>query len=90
MMTMTVKKIEFPQDQYLNLVQNMEMKCFVRLGTVSLSIAELSQLKTGYPIILDQKTEEPVEIILNNHVIARGELKNCDDYFAVQITEVAI
>lgn len=98
-MTMTAKKIAFLEQQpaidgnpisanYLGLVGDIEVECLVRLGTLTLTINELRQLKQGSQLALSQKTNEPVDILLNNQVIARGELMSCEDCFAIQITEV--
>lgn len=98
-MTITAKKLSLLEQQpsaagkpvsenYLGLVGNVEVECLVRLGTLTLTINELRQLKQGERLSLNQKTHEPVDIVLNNHVIARGELMSCEDCFAVQITEI--
>ncbi|HBI21902.1 MAG TPA: hypothetical protein DDY37_04870 [Legionella sp.] len=102
-MTITVKKLELMEQQpspnttdtptinenYLGLVGGIEVSCLVRLGTLTLTIQELRQLKPGAVLPLSQKTNEPVDILLNNQVIARGDLMSCDDCFAIKITEIA-
>ncbi len=100
-MTLSIKKIALPTqllhegdgnritENTLGLVGGVEINCTARIGTLNLTIAELRQLKQGQMLALEQKTNEPVEIIVNQKVIARGELMSCDDYFAIQITEVA-
>ncbi|EHL30342.1 FliM/FliN family flagellar motor switch protein [Legionella drancourtii] len=99
-MSITVKKVnltEHPPQQtegqfinknYLGLVGDIEVQCTVRIGTLNLTIAELKELKSGQELHLEQKTHEPVEIVLNERVIARGELMSHEDHFAVQITEI--
>ncbi len=98
-MTITAKKIALLDQQpstngspvsenYLNLVGDIEVECLVRIGTLTLTINELRQLKQGAQLSLHQQTHEPVDIVLNNQVIARGELMSCEDCFAIQITEV--
>ena len=99
-MTITVKKVAYIEqapnesdstlinENYLSLVGDIEVECMVRLGTLTMSINTLRQLKHGELLPLQQKTNEPVDILLNNQVIARGELMSVDDYFAVQITEI--
>ncbi len=99
-MSITVKKVnlkehapqseegQFINPNYLGLVGDIEVQCTVRIGTLNLSIAELKELKSGHELRLEQKTNEPVEILLNDRVIARGELMSHDDHFAVQITEI--
>lgn len=101
-MTLTVKKIALPVQHHhpdndgdymalntLGLVGDVEIHCTARVGTLSLTIAELQSLKQGQLLSLEQKTNEPIEIIVNQKVIARGNLMSCDDQFAIQITEVA-
>ncbi len=98
-MTITLKKITLPEqsvaslgelvsDNYLGIIGGIEVACFVRLGTLTMTIAELKQLKLGQTLSLQQKTQEPVDILLNNQIIARGELMSCDEHFAIHITEV--
>ena len=98
-MSITVKKIALPEQQpqiggerlknsYMNIVGAVNVECQVRLGTLTLTIAELNQLKEGQTLKLNQKTQEPIEILLNNEVIARGELMCAEEYFALQITEL--
>lgn len=99
-MTITVKKIALAEhsplssddktlsDNYLNLINEIEVNCQVRLGTLTLTIAELKTLKKGQILAIDQKPHEPVDILLNHHVVARGDIMSCDEHFAIQITEI--
>lgn len=100
-MTISVKKITLTEQQqellgqpmhhqYLNLVGDMEVECQVRLGKLTLSLANLQQLKTGQHLLLKEKVHEPLDILLHNKVIARGELMSHDDCFAILITEIGI
>lgn len=100
-MSITVKKVHLSEHQpqqaegqlinknYLGLVGDIEVQCTVRIGTLNLTIAELQKLKSGQELRLQQLTHEPVEIVLNDKVIARGELMSHEDHFAVQITEIS-
>ncbi|MFI4918191.1 MAG: FliM/FliN family flagellar motor switch protein [Legionellales bacterium] len=84
----TKPKEQITNSHYLGLVEAIEVQCNIRIGTISLSIAELRQLKIGQALQLQQKTNEPIEIVLNDQVIAKGELMSYEDNFALQITEV--
>ena len=100
-MTITIKKISLCEQQptadigemitsnNLGIVGDIEVSCLVRLGTLTMTIAELRQLRQGQTLSLQQKTHEPVDILLNNQLIARGELMSSDECFAIHITEVA-
>ncbi len=99
-MTITVKKIAMPEqhpthidtkgitENTLSLVGGVEINCLVRLGTLTMTIGELQSLKQGQILSLEQKTHEPVDILVNHQVIARGKLMSCEDQYAIQITEV--
>lgn len=99
-MTITVKKIALAEhsplvsdekalgDHYLDLIHDVEVNCLIRLGTLTLSVAELRALKQGQILTMNQKTQEPVDILLNQQVIARGELMSCEEHFAIHITEI--
>ncbi len=98
-MSINVKKITLTEQQsqndgqiinndYLGLVGSIEVQCNVRIGTLNMTIAQLKQLQSEQVLHLEQKTHEPVELILNNKVIAKGELMSHGDHFALQITEV--
>jgi flagellar motor switch protein FliN len=98
-MSITVKKIALTECQSepqgplfnqhcLQLLGNLPVTCQIQLGTVTLSIAALQALQRGQTLALSQKIEEPLEIILHNQVIARGELMSHEEHFAIRITEV--
>jgi len=98
-MSISVKKITLTDQQsqndgqimnnnYLGLVDNIEVQCNIRIGSLSMTIAQLRQLKSEQVLHLDQKTNEPIELVLNDRVIAKGELMSYEDHFAIQITEV--
>lgn len=73
---------------YQNLLAGLTVSCTVRIGTFSLSLAELKNMSEDQEYILEQQTSDPVEILINNQVVARGELMCHEDCFAVRITEV--
>jgi flagellar motor switch protein FliN len=73
---------------YLSLVNHIEVQCTVRVGTLNPTIAQLREIKLGQTLLLQKHTDEPVDILFHDKVIARGELMSHEQYFAVQITEV--
>jgi flagellar motor switch protein FliN/FliY len=98
-MSITVKKVALAEqrselegqtlsDNYSSLLDSVEVECSVRVGTLNMTISELRQLKSGQALQLNQKTSEPLDLILNGRVIARGELMSYEDNFAIQIKEV--
>lgn len=60
-----------------------------RLGSVEMTLADLLALRTGSVIELKTRLSEPVELYLNDGLVARGEIVAVDDRFGVRILEIA-
>ena len=72
----------------LDLVEHVEVKLTIGLGSAELPIGELFQLGSGRVIELDRDVDAPVDVLLNGRVIARGHLVAVGDRFGVQIAEI--
>lgn len=60
----------------------------VELGRCRLSIAEVLKLDVGSVVELDRLVSEPVDILVQGVLLARGEVVVVDDRFAVRIKEI--
>jgi flagellar motor switch protein FliN/FliY len=60
-----------------------------RLGSVEMTLADLLALRTGSVIELKTRLSEPVELYLNDGLVARGEIVAVDDRFGIRILEIA-
>jgi flagellar motor switch protein FliN len=60
----------------------------VYVGSVSVSVGELLAATENQVLILDRKVGQPVDLLLEGQVIARGQLVAVNDRFAVRITEL--
>ncbi|OSQ44752.1 flagellar motor switch protein FliN [Thalassospira sp. MCCC 1A01428] len=58
------------------------------IGKSQIQVAQLMRLTRGAVLELDRKVGEPVDIYVNNRLVARGELVVVDDRLGVTITEV--
>lgn len=60
------------------------------LGSAEMSVANLMKLGRGAVIPLDKRVGEPVDIVVNNRIIARGEVVHVEDdnRFGVSLTEI--
>jgi flagellar motor switch protein FliN/FliY len=76
-------------DGPLGLVKNVKVKLSTSLGTATLSVAELAQLKDGSLLTLDKGVDDPLELVLEGQTIAHGRLVAIGDHFGICITEVA-
>lgn len=53
-----------------------------------MSVAEILKLGTGSIVELDRAANAPVELLVNNKPIARGEIVAVDESFGLRITEL--
>jgi flagellar motor switch protein FliN/FliY len=67
---------------------DVEMPVSVSFGRSQLRLQDVLKLITGSIIELDRAIAEPVEVIVNNCVIARGEVVVVDGNYGVRISEV--
>jgi flagellar motor switch protein FliN/FliY len=58
------------------------------LGKSSLEVNQLINLEPGAIIELDRRVGEPVDVYVNNRLVARGEVVIVDDHLGVTMTEI--
>ena len=62
----------------------------VCVGEAELTVGELLSAKEHQVLVLDRAVDQPVDLILEGSVVARGQLVALDGYFALRITEVPV
>jgi flagellar motor switch protein FliN/FliY len=75
----------------LDAVRNIPVTLTVVLGSVNVPVSELMGMQRGNTIALKKKVGDPVEILANGKLIARGELVVLEEeqpVFAVSLTEL--
>lgn len=75
-------------DANLQLIQGVKVALSVSVGNAQLTVGELFALKEKSILSLNKLTTEPVDVLLDGKVVARGELVVVDDYFGVSITQL--
>ena len=73
----------------INLILDVPLQVTVELGRTKKTIREILDLATGSIVELDKLAGEPVEIQINGHFLAKGEVVVIDENFGVRITEIA-
>jgi flagellar motor switch protein FliN/FliY len=79
---------EKSNDPNLHLVLDVELNVTLRFGQRTLPLRDVLELSTGSVIELDRQVEEPVELLLDGRVIARGEAVIVDGNYGLRVTEV--
>ena len=59
----------------------------VVLGGTQISLADARRLKTGSVLLLDHGVTEPVDVLVNQNLVARGELFVLDGRYCIRINE---
>lgn len=72
----------------LNMLMDIPLQVTVELGRTKRSVKEILEMSSGSIIELDKLAGEPVDILVNNRLIANGEVVVIDENFGVRITDV--
>lgn len=70
------------------LLQDVDVKLTVEIGSTSLSLRELLALGEGSVIELDRQANELLDVFVNGTLIGRGEVVTVGDRFGVRMTEL--
>ena len=72
----------------INLLMDVDMELTVELGRTKRSIRDILSMGEGTVIELDKLAGEPVDILVNSKLVARGEVVVIDESFGVRVTEI--
>jgi flagellar motor switch protein FliN len=80
-----------PSDHYptLDLLLKVELPVSISFGKKSLPLREVLKLTTGSIVELDREVDEPVDILVNHCLIARGEVVVVEGNYGVRIREIS-
>ncbi len=77
-----------PIMENIDLILDIQLKLTARLGQVEMPVGEIMKLAPGSVIDIDRLADEPVELVVNDRPIARGEIVVVQENFGVKITEI--
>ncbi len=72
----------------MNLLMDVQMTLTVELGRTKMYIKEILGLGEGSIIELDKLAGEPVDLLVNGKLIAKGEVVVIDENFGVRVTDI--
>ena len=72
----------------INMLMDVNLLFTVELGRTQLSVKNVLELQKGSVVELTKVAGEAVDIYVNEHLMARGEVVVVDDKFGVRITEL--
>lgn len=71
-----------------DLLLDVPLEVTVQLGRTRMTIQDLLGLSPGSVIELDKVAGEPLDIVVNDRLIARGEAVVVNDKFGIRITDI--
>lgn len=72
----------------LKLVMDVELNVTLRFGQRQMPLREVLDLASGSVVELDRMVDEPVELLLDGKLIARGEAVVVDGNYGLRVTEI--
>lgn len=72
----------------INMLLDVEMDVSIELGKADLSIKRILELAPGSIVELDRMAGEPVDLMVNNKVVAKGEVVVVDENFGIRIVSL--
>ncbi|MFT4413572.1 flagellar motor switch phosphatase FliY [Fredinandcohnia humi] len=80
--------LQEPESKNLSMLLDIPLQVTVELGRTKRSIKEILELSAGSIIELDKLAGEPVDVLVNRKLIAKGEVVVIDENFGVRITDI--
>ncbi len=77
-----------PAHDNVSLIADVELELTLRFGQRKLPLSEVIDLTTGAVVELDRKVDEPVELLLGERVIAKGDVVLVNGSYGLRVTEL--
>ena len=74
--------------QGIELLTDVELNVKIELGRATMPIEEVLRLGEGSVVELDKLAGDPVDVLVNDRLVARGEVIVLNDNFCVRISEI--
>jgi flagellar motor switch protein FliN/FliY len=86
----SVEKVKLNSDEMNNisLILDVKLPVRVRIGTKRMLLKDVLNMDIGSVVELNQLANDPLEVLVDNNVIAQGEVVIVDGNFGVQITSI--
>jgi flagellar motor switch protein FliN len=83
-----VPELTMEQSMNLPLLLDIPLEVVVELGRTKKKISEVLELTSGSIVELDKMSGEPVDVYVNNKLVAKGEVVVIEEHFGVRIKEI--
>jgi flagellar motor switch protein FliN len=76
-------------ENMVELLSDIELDATLQFGTREMALDEVLELGPGAVVELNREVSEPVDLVVGDRIVARGEVVVLNGNFALRITEVA-
>ena len=87
-MDTSLSKSEPEGTSNLAVLMEVQLPVSIRFGETEMLLEEIVKLGVGSVIELNSGIDQPVELVVNNRILARGEVVTVDGYYGIRITEI--
>ena len=77
-----------PAPENLDVILGINLTATARLGKVEMPIGELLNIGPGSIVEVGHLVDDPVELLVNGRLIARGDVVVVDEKFGLRVTEI--
>ncbi|MFF2854966.1 flagellar motor switch phosphatase FliY [Peribacillus sp. NPDC058002] len=81
-------QLQESETKNLSMLMDIPLQVTVELGRTKRSVKDILDLSSGSIIELDKLAGEPVDILVNSRLIAKGEVVVIDENFGVRVTDI--
>lgn len=81
-------KSDIFNESNIDLLMDVSLRVTVELGRTRMKLSQILELQHGSVVELDRLAGDPVDIFVNDRMVAHGEVVVVDDKFGVRITEM--
>lgn len=65
----------------------VKVRVVAQIGSTEISLGELMDMKQGGVLALDRLVDQPIDVMVDGHVVARGSLVAVGDHFGVRLSQ---
>src|SRR6266404_8466817 len=87
-MDISPSKLESEANGNLAVLMDVQLPVSIRFGETEMILEEIVKLGVGSVIELNSGIDQPVELVVNNRTLARGEVVTVDGFYGIRITEI--
>lgn len=77
-----------PGQIHPDVLQNIPVTLSIEVGRAVIKIRDLMRLTQGSVVELDRIAGEPLDLLVNNSIVAQGEIVLVNDRYGVRLTRV--